>query len=179
MAVEPRPIIARPLIALVIPPPAALGDPLRQHVHHLALLGLIVEEVFREAHEHHLPLVGDLHRLHKHLDLAGLHGEIHNGTDRDDEHDGEEAGKAKPQGRMPVRGPITTLDLAVDLLDARDFRRGGILHPGEFLDDAGGIQPSRTFAIRFHAAPPSLRSRGGVTRPRKTPRGLPWPGSPP
>ena len=101
--VEPGPIIARALQALFIAPPAALRDPLRQHIHDLRVFGLVVEEVFGKPHEHHRAVLCDLHRLDKRLHLARLHSEIHHGTDRDDEHRGEEAGKAKPQRRMPVR----------------------------------------------------------------------------
>src|SRR5262245_4819805 len=97
MAIEPGPIIARALIALLIPLPTALGHPLCEHIHHLAVLGLVVEEVLGNAYQDHLPLLGDLDRLHKRLDLARLHGKIHDGTERDDEHDTEDTGKAKPQ----------------------------------------------------------------------------------
>src|SRR5712671_2796876 len=121
--VEPGPIIAGTLIPLLIPPPAPLGHPLRQHVHHLTVFGLIVEEVLGNAYEHHLALLGDLHGLHKRLDPAGLHGEIPNGSNADDDDHGQETGKAKPQRRMPLRRPITALDLPVDVVDALDFGR--------------------------------------------------------
>src|SRR2546429_412545 len=38
--VEPGPVIVCALVALFIAPPAPFGDPLRQHIHDLTVLGL-------------------------------------------------------------------------------------------------------------------------------------------
>jgi hypothetical protein len=107
------------------------------------------------------------------LHLTGLHGEIHNRADGDDEHHGEEAGKAKPQGGMPVGGPITTLDLAIHQFDALDIRGGGILQTLELLCNACGLKESRTLCMRLHPVPPYLDSRDGATTLRQSPLGLP------
>src|SRR5262249_9329996 len=58
MPVKPRPVIPRALHGVVIPPPAPLHDPLREHVHPLALFWLIGEEILGQAHEDHLALLG-------------------------------------------------------------------------------------------------------------------------
>jgi len=97
------------------------------------------------------------HRLDIGLHLTGFDGQVHDDAEGQQEDDGQQTGKAKPQAGMPLGGAIPALDLMVDLLDALDFRRSRVFH-------AGQVEGSRKVAERsiasIHRASPRTRDAG-------------------